>query len=141
MSLIASIEVMPEPKFSNKMNIKMLSPMTVYSTMKTKEGRSKTYYYSPYEKEFSKLVQRNAQKKYQLITGNVSSGTLKITPLYFTEKRNRTVVYFKDTRIEGWTGVFVLEGDINLIKGTYEAGLGSKNPEGFGMWKIYTKRV
>ncbi len=138
---IASIEVMPEPKFSNKMNIKMLSPMTVYSTMKTKEGRSKTYYYSPYEKEFSKLVQRNAQKKYQLITGNVSSGTLKITPLYFTEKRNRTVVYFKDTRIEGWTGVFVLEGDINLIKVTYEAGLGSKNPEGFGMWKIYTKRV
>ncbi len=138
---IASIEVMPEPKFSNKMNIKMISPMTVYSTMKTKEGRSKTYYYSPYEKEFSKLVQRNAQKKYQLITGNVSSGTLKITPLYFTEKRNRTVVYFKNTRIEGWTGVFVLEGDVNLIKVTYEAGLGSKNPEGFGMWKIYTKRV
>ena len=137
---VTSIEVMSNPGFSTKMNIKMLSPMTVYSTMKTEEGNAKTYYYSPYEKEFSILVQKNSQKKYQLINNTSTNGTLKITPLHFNEKRNRMVVYFKNTRVEGWTGVFTLEGDVGLIKATYDAGIGSKNSEGFGMWAPFKEK-
>jgi len=131
---VTSIEVIPTQKFSNRISIKMLSPVTVYSTIRTRDKKALTYYYSPYEKEFSTLIQKNAEKKYTLINGTKSNETLKITPLYFNEKRNRAVVYFKNTRIEGWTGVFTLEGGTNLIKTVYEAGLGSKNPEGFGMW-------
>ena len=137
---VTSIEVMSNPGFSTKMNIKMLSPMTVYSTMKTEEGNAKTYYYSPYEKEFSILIQKNSQKKYQLINNTSTNGTLKITPLHFNEKRNRMVVYFKNTRVEGWTGVFTLEGDVGLIKATYDAGIGSKNSEGFGMWAPFKEK-
>jgi len=137
---IESIEVLPHLSFSNKLNIKTLSPVTVYSTAKIEGKRKLTYYYSPHEKEFPDLIQKNAEKKYVLINGVKPKGSLNITPLYFNEKRNRAVVYFKDTRIEGWTGVFTLEGEPDIINVVYEAGLGSKNPEGFGMWEPYEDR-
>ncbi|MEA3313581.1 MAG: CRISPR-associated endoribonuclease Cas6 [Caldisericota bacterium] len=134
---VVSIEVLAPPKFENKMNIKMLSPMTMYSTMKTSDENIKTYYYSPYEKEFSELITKNAKKKYKTAYSNDIEGNLQLTPLYFEERRNRAVVYFKNTRIDGWTGVFKLEGNPELIKITYDAGLGGKNPEGFGMWEPF----
>jgi CRISPR-associated endoribonuclease Cas6 len=137
---VKSIEVLMSPKFESKMDIKMLSPMTMYSTMKTSNGNTKTYYYSPYEKEFSDLITKNAKKKYKTAYSKENNGKLQLTPLYFEERRNRAVIYFKNTRIDGWTGVFKMEGDPELIKITYDAGLGGKNPEGFGMWEPFENK-
>ncbi len=137
---ISSVNVLPQIKFTNAMNIKMLSPATMYSTIKSKSGKSLTYYYSPYEEEFSRLISENARKKNFLVNGSETDGTLKITPLHFEEKRNRAVVYFKNTRIEGWTGIFTLKGEPELIKIVYEAGIGGKNPEGFGMWAPFEEK-
>jgi CRISPR-associated endoribonuclease Cas6 len=36
--------------------------------------------------------------------------------------------------------VFELSGDPALIAITYEAGLGNKNSEGFGMWEIWREK-
>jgi len=137
---IKSIEVLTPPKFENKMNIKMLSPLTMYSTVKTSDGNNKTYYYSPYEKEFSGLITKNAKKKYKTAYNKEIEGNLQLTPLHFEERRNRAVIYFKNTRIDGWTGVFKLEGNPELIKITYDTGLGGKNPEGFGMWEPFENK-
>jgi CRISPR-associated endoribonuclease Cas6 len=137
---IKSIEVLPTPKFENKMSIKMLSPLTMYSTVKTSDGNSKTYYYSPYEKEFSGLITKNAKKKYKTVYSKEIEEKLQLTPLHFEERRNRAVIYFKNTRIDGWTGVFKLEGNLDLIKITYDTGLGGKNPEGFGMWELFENK-
>jgi CRISPR-associated endoribonuclease Cas6 len=137
---VKSIEVLSAPKFENKMDIKMLSPLTMYSTVKISDGSTKTYYYSPYEKEFSDLIAKNAKKKYKVAYNKEIEGKLQLTPLYFEERRNRAVIYFKNTRIDGWTGVFKMEGDPELIKITYDAGLGGKNPEGFGMWEPFENK-
>ncbi|RLI91606.1 MAG: hypothetical protein DRO89_03615 [Candidatus Altiarchaeales archaeon] len=37
----------------------MLSPLTVYSTLTTGDGKKKTYYYSHYEPDFEELIDRN----------------------------------------------------------------------------------
>ncbi len=139
--LLSSLEVIKEPQFSDNMIIKMLSPLTVYSTMQTEDGKKKTYYYSPGEAEFKELVRNNAVKKYIITYGrHPIDDNLEINTYYFNEKKNRAVIYFKGIRIEGWTGIFRLSGNPELIKVTYEAGLGAKNSNGFGMWKEYRPR-
>ncbi len=89
---VESVEVLQTPTFSKKIKIKMLSPVAIYTTIETINAKKLTYYYSPHEKEFSILAQKNAEKKYILINGVKSNGNLKITPLYFNEKRNRSII-------------------------------------------------
>jgi len=115
-----------------KVTIRMLSPLTVYSTLMTLDGRKKTYYYSPYEKEFSKLVSINAKKKHFLLTGRVLKSDIKISPL----KVREVIVMYKGNVVKGWMGTFALKGPASLIKTAYEAGLGAKNPQGFGMFEV-----
>lgn len=139
--LLSSLEVVREPEFFDNMIIKMLSPVTVYSTMKTEDGKRKTYYYSPREREFSELIKGNAVKKYIVTYGrHPIDDRLELYPYYFSEEKNRMVVYFKGIRIEGWTGIFRLAGNPELIKITYDAGLGARNPNGLGMWRLYRPR-
>jgi CRISPR-associated endoribonuclease Cas6 len=134
---VQQIEVMKEPEFPPSLLIKTLSPITVYSTFTNESGKKKTYYYSPNEPEFSALISENIRKKYMLINGVFPQSSLAIAPVFFNDRKNRAVVYFKGIRVEAWSGVFKLMGDQSLIKIAYDTGLGSKNPQGFGMWKIF----
>lgn len=116
---------------SEKETVKALSPITVYSTFNTFEGRKKTYYYSPYEKEFSINIKMNLLNKYQslynLLPKDESfSIECKNTPV---EK----IIKYKDFIIKGYTGIFELEGSKELIEMAFCAGLGSKNSQGFGL--------
>jgi CRISPR-associated endoribonuclease Cas6 len=49
---ISSIEVEPLPKMSRPVRVRTLSPITIYSTLSTADGRKKTYYYSPSERDW-----------------------------------------------------------------------------------------
>jgi len=62
--IISSIEVFSKPDIQDDVTIRMLSPVTVYSTLFSTNGKKKTYYYSPFEKEFSQLIRANILKKY-----------------------------------------------------------------------------
>lgn len=116
-----------------KLEIRMLSPLTVYSTLMTRDGKKKTYYFSPYEREFSTLVNSNIKKKYLLLSGeNNITSDLDIEPLMVKE----VVVIYKGTVIKGWMGRFSLSGSKVLVETAYEAGLGAKNSQGFGMFEV-----
>ena len=130
----SSVYVHGEPEFSDHLFIRMLSPVTVYSTLFTGEGKKKTYYYSPYEKEFSKLIDSNLRKKYFIVKGKSNdSPSISISPI---GHQREVLVNFKGTIIKGWMGVLELRGDREMIKIAYDAGLGSKNSEGFGCFEI-----
>jgi CRISPR-associated endoribonuclease Cas6 len=120
------------PSFSRENEIRMLSPVTAYSTLLTPEGRKKTYYYSPMEREFEEILNNNAVKKCQLVHGRVLKGHLKVIPI----KVRESIVIYKGTVIKGWMGRFKLSGPKMLMEIVYEAGLGSKNSEGFGMFEV-----
>lgn len=140
---LSSIEVLKPTRMESIMLIKMLSPITVYSTFQ-KDGKALVYYYKPTEEEFKHLIEENAKKKYIVFskaTGKEISETelrsmhLYVEPYRYSSQRNKKIVYFKDTVIEGYTGIYKLEGDRPLVQITYDSGLGAKSSEGFGMWE------
>lgn len=114
--------------------VKALSPITVYSTLYTKGAGKKTYYYSPAEAEFRQQVGMNLKKKYQAFFGIEPSSDwqVKLTPVGI-RSQDQAIVMFKGTVIKGWMGKYRLEGPKELLKMGLEAGLGSKNSQGFGM--------
>lgn len=139
--LVASIEVHFSPTVTSPIFIKMLSPLTVYSTLLTKDGKKKTYFYSPFEEEFSELIQKNILKKYvSFYHKNPPSEEFKISPFQVNKNSRKLVKYTPKnssyTLIEGWMGKYKLEGDPELILFAYDTGIGAKNPQGFGMFEI-----
>ncbi|MCD6221440.1 hypothetical protein J7K25_04725 [bacterium] len=60
---VEAVEVQFYPDFTKQeYEIKMLSPVTDYSTLKSKNGKKKTYYYSPTEKEFNCFIKENLKE-------------------------------------------------------------------------------
>ena len=120
------------PHFNREARIRTLSPITVYSTLLTADGKKKTYYYSPWESEFSKLLDQNAKKKHLILSGRNLKSSLSVKPLRVKE----VVVVYKGFVVRGCTGTFILRGPKSLMKTVYEAGLGPKNSQGFGMFEV-----
>lgn len=117
--------------------IDMLSPVTMYSTLETKEGRKKTYYYSPVEKEFSQLLKRNLVKKAQAFYNeDWSQLPFNIEPAGDIKAGQQKIVIFKGTVIKGWMGQYKISGDTRMLKLAYESGMGGKNSQGFGMFSL-----
>lgn len=133
-----------------KIQIATLSPITVYSTLLTKDGRKKTYYYSPQEPDFSRLIAANLVKKYlalrALPAGNhgysqvpVSTNGITIQPL-LVSAHNQHITRYRDTTIKAWSGIYELTGTPELIRLAFDCGLGSKNSQGFGMIERWNER-
>jgi len=137
--MVSSIQVFMKKVFNKKINIKILSPVTIYSTLyKKNEGEKtkKTYYYTPFENEFNELIRKNILKKYiAFYEEEPKDKEFSIKPLKVSERRNLVVTYYKNTVIKGWTGIYTLTGNPELINFSYNTGLGSKNSQGFGMWE------
>ncbi|MEM0506480.1 MAG: CRISPR-associated endoribonuclease Cas6, partial [Thermosphaera sp.] len=74
-------------------------------------------------------------KKVQAITGKEGKGLVNIRPKHGSKLREYICV-FEGTVIKSWSGVFAIEGNPELIEMGYEAGLGSKNSQGFGMIEV-----
>lgn len=143
--IISSIEVYPQPSTQSDVTIRMLSPVTIYSTLFSASGKKKTYYYSPFEKEFSQLIRANILKKYQALYGtpyNEKSNRshFQISPQKVSQNSEKKIKYIPSsgsyTLIKAWLGTYRIRGDPKLISLAYDSGLGSKNSQGFGMFEI-----
>lgn len=118
-------------KIEEECIIKTLSPITVYSTLISQDGKKKTYYYSPFESEFSELIKNNLIKKYEAFNcKKLDSYDFKITPIKETLKES--VIFYKGFIVKGWNGVFEIKGNKELIEVALNSGLGSKNSQGMG---------
>jgi len=127
---ISKVELIKQ-KISQKEIIRTMSPITTYSTFTSFENSKKTYYYSPYEKEFSVNVQRNLINKYQaLYSMPPVNSEFTIVP---KGNHQEKIIKYKGFVIKGYTGVFEIEGSKELIDMAFCAGLGSKNSQGFGL--------
>ena len=130
---LKAIEVEKQMIFSDKVKVRMLSPMTIRSTLTTGDGKKKSYYYNPYENEFSELMRKNLEKKYLLVYREQLEGALKITPC--GRNKERILKGDRNFVIKAWDGYYELEGTPELIQLSYDAGLGEKNSLGLGMWE------
>jgi len=117
---------------TDRIHVRMLSPMAVYSTLPSADGRKYTYYFSPFEPRFSELTGANLLKKHLLIHGGPPlSEVFSIRPLQVTEQDHKITSY-KGFIIKGWMGTYQLQGDPNLLQIALTAGLGAKNSQGYG---------
>jgi len=134
---LESVSVCPPVDFDNvpdEVKIKMLSPVVAY---KTDKDSGKTIYYSPWDETFTELIRKNLEKKYFLLTGErLENPLFRIIPTKAQDRRYCKILNYKGTVIKGWLGIYILQGDKRLIKTAYDAGLGSKNPQGFGCFEI-----
>jgi len=143
--VISSVEVFPQPHIQGGVTIRMLSPVTIYSTLFSASGKKKTYYYSPFEKEFSQLIRANILKKYQALYGTPydekpNRPHFQISPQKISQNSEKKIKYIPSsgsyTLIKAWLGTYRIRGDPKLISLAYDSGLGSKNSQGFGMFEV-----
>lgn len=133
---LISIEVEPPIEWRRPLLVQTLSPITVYSTVRTFEGRQKTYYYTPWEKEFEELLLLNLQRKIRTWQGFEVEVEGTIQP-FRVSPRDEHVIKYKGTVIKGWTGVYRLDLPPDLLEMAYQAGLGAKNSQGFGCVEVW----
>lgn len=111
-TVISKIELIKQ-NISEKETVKVLSPITVYSTFETFEGRKKTYYYSPYEKEFSENIRRNLLNKYQSLYNSLPED--QRFNISCKDEPQEKIVKYKNFIIKGYTGTFEIEGSMELM--------------------------
>lgn len=135
---IVSIEVLISEELTDKITIRTLSPITVYSTLKTLDNRRKTYYYSPFEPDFNRLIHQNLLKKYYILHKQFFDPTVEFSLLPLkVSKINEHIIYYKDTIVKAWSGIYQMACAPELLKIGFDCGLGSKNSQGFGMIEKY----
>ena len=112
--------------------MRMLSPLTVYSTLPTSAGRKFTQYYSPFEERFSALTGANLAKKHMLVHGCPPvTERFEIRPIRVSDKDFK-ITRYRGTVVKGWLGEYALKGDPPLLQLALDAGLGAKNSQGYG---------
>ena len=134
---IDSVWIEPLPKYENPISVETLSPITVYRT-EEKNGRRYTHYYSPFEPEFNELILENLCRKCRTITGRDISLDEKsyVKPVRIAKHEN--IVYYKDTLIKGWSGIFEMSLPEDIFHIAFSCGLGARNSQGFGcvgLWR------
>jgi CRISPR-associated endoribonuclease Cas6 len=137
---VSSVEIFEDEKIkNNKQRIQTVCPIEVHSTLLKADSGKKTYYYSPSEREFQELINKNLQKKWTAFYQKDCPYNLKIKPvrLDLCKENKRT---FKGIIIKGWTGHFWIEGEPEFLRFGLMAGLGSRSSQGFGMVEIVNKK-
>lgn len=110
--------------------VRMLSPVVAYSTLIKPEGGKYTCYFQPGEAEFTKLIESNLRKKYEAFYHKSAlDGEISIKPL---DRPRLHVTNYKNTVIKGYSCRLKLKGPKELLQIALEAGLGSKNSQGYG---------
>lgn len=130
---VEEVEMIEPPTIKEKMVVKALSPITIYSTFYSLDRKKFTHFYDPRDAKFSELIHQNLLKKakafYDEDWGNVP---FRIKPSKKITMKNLRTIRYKGLIIKGWMGEFIIEGDPRFHHLAYHVGLGGKNGSGFG---------
>jgi len=138
---VTEVGVEPEPEIdpAKPVIVKTLSPITAYSTLTTPDGRKRTYYYAPQEREWSESLVSNIARKAKALdwSTNVDKDLEKawVRP-YKVKSADQKVLDFKGFVIKGWTGLYEVNLPEPYFRLAYDAGFGAKNAQGFGMVRV-----
>ena len=117
---LQNIVLIPEKEIKeSKIIIKFQAPLCV-----RKREENKDYYYSFEDEKFEETLKMNIKEQLKIISIPAELvDTLKIAPI----KAKKVIIKFYEKQIECSTGIFELEGDIELLSYLYKAGVGSKH--------------
>lgn len=135
---VTRTELLPEalPPGSTP-RIRTLSPILV-STLEAREGDSapRKVFLAPDHPAFSRILTENLQRKLQALERAPVPGQVQVTPL---RTRSRLLT-LHGTHLRAYEGTFVWEGPPQLLLLAYQAGLGERTGQGFGMVEFLQPR-
>lgn len=139
--LVEEVAVEPEPQIDDGKPVlaKALSPITAYATLMAPDGRKKTYYYSPHEEEWGEAIVENIKRKACSLgwaadpEEDLKGATVRP---YRVKSADQKILRFKGTVVKGWMGLYELRMPRPYLQLAYDAGLGAKNSQGFGMLRV-----
>lgn len=143
--ILKYVEILPEPKFTDEMSFRLLSPM-VLSTGLKKNGKLFSYYYRYFDEDLVKVLKQNLIRKYIVLHRKEP----QVDDFYFEfnkeeiKKKNGKVSKLitinegltNSIKVKGIQCGFKIRTNSELIKVGYECGFGEKNSMGFGMVEI-----
>jgi CRISPR-associated endoribonuclease Cas6 len=132
---VNEIQILNYDLDSEEIVVEALSPIVVYSTFFRPDKSKYTCYFTPLESDFSRIVSENLIRKYNALnnTNLPLDSSIKIIP---NGPYKQNITYYKDILIKGVSGKFIIRGNKELLQLGVDAGLGSKNSQGFGCVRV-----
>lgn len=113
--------------------IEMDSPIVAYRTLEDK----KTVFYSPWDEEFYTLIRDNFRRKYYACYGiDVPAEDIPELMMLEVSERDKVVTRYKGFYITAWKGHYRLAGKPEFLDFLHQTGLGCRNSQGFGMFRV-----
>lgn len=136
--LVQKIELLPVPDFEEKLKVKTLSPI-ITRTKKEVDGELKTWDLAPSEEHFYRNLEKNLINKYKEFNEleetdkniNISSEMRHVKSKRIAIDKGEEQTFHRAFLMD-----LILDGDLDLIKFAYDAGLGEKSGLGFGMINV-----
>ena len=116
----------------NELHIKMISP-TVTFVKDPQTGFA--HFYSPFDEEFYEVIQENFIRKYEAFYDVTPSSRIELELCGEREPR-KVVTKYQGTMLNAWYGEYIIRGERKYLDFLYQTGLGARNAQGFGMFKI-----
>lgn len=133
---VLDVELMKSPSFKGRMKFKAVAPIVV-NTGNIEDGEFKQYYLSVEDEKFKENIKNNLIRKYYAIHKCLPDNLNFSMTILNADKCSRGKrIKIKNSFIKGYMPLFQVEGSEELIKVGYEAGVGSKNSQGFGLVEI-----
>ena len=131
---IEKVTVTRHEVIGERIMVKTLSPVVVYSTLYKADGHKYTCYFQPGEPDYNSLIEQNLRKKYVALYGEEpAEGKVEVLAQGRTKLN---IVKYKGIIIKGYSGKLQLEGPKELLQVGIDAGIGSKNSQGFGCLEL-----
>lgn len=130
---VERVEVEPPPDLSGRVLGETISPLVASTGVRRGERLHKRFL-APEEPDFWRVIEDNLRRKAASL-GISLSPDAQVKFAGVGKWRSRLLLA-QGTQVRGYEGRFLLEGDRTLLRLAYEAGLGERNSQGFGMFRI-----
>ncbi|ADI02104.1 CRISPR-associated endoribonuclease Cas6 [Syntrophothermus lipocalidus] len=134
---IKKIEAEPVPEFTGRVLCEMISPL-IASTGIVRNRKLHKRFLLPSEPDFWRVVEDNLRRK---------AVALGLSVVHTDEMKFEVIGNWKSrlfeaqgTWVRGYEGSFIIMGAEKLFALAYEAGLGERNSQGFGMFRVVEQK-
>ena len=130
---ICGISVSKRLIIPHRIEVKSVSPIVASKSM----NNGFTKYYSPSDNEFEENICNNFKKKFNAFYGITPDDEISV--MAKPNSIRHIITKYHDTIINAYHANLVLGGNPQYLQFLYDAGLGAKNAQGFGMFEIADK--
>ena len=130
---VLSAEVQQTMIYLDTIIAMMITPVTMHRRL----DDGKTYYYRYDDEEFLPLLRQNALRKYESFTDQGMDDDALQIETYAVSDSDKNVSTFKGIYVTGWNGLYLLQAHPHLLEFLYHTGLGDRNSQGYGMFRLY----